>query len=168
MSLIHFNWFDYCLVGIVFLSLIFGLLRGFLREIISLITWIAAFFVAIMFTSELVVYFNQYIKTEFLSSLASFLSLFIVTLIIGALINYIVTSIVRKTGLSIPDRFLGAVFGFIRGFLIALLVIFLLTNTQWQEKKWFQKSQLTCQFQSISSWMQEKVIAVAKKAHNKN
>ena len=55
----HFNWFDYFLVVIIFLSLLYGLRRGFLREIISSVSWLAAFFVAIMFASDLQKYFGK-------------------------------------------------------------------------------------------------------------
>jgi membrane protein required for colicin V production len=157
-----FNWFDYCLVAIIFLSLLLGIKRGFLREIISLMTWIAAFFVAIIFASDVTVYLSQYMKSEFLASLTSFLSLFIVTLIVGAIINYIVTRLVQKAGLTVADRLFGAVFGGCRGVMIVLFVVFLLSNTDLQNSTWYQKSQLTYSLQGASSWIQERAIEVAQ------
>ncbi len=162
----HFNWFDVVLLVVICLSLMYGLMRGFVREIISLITWIAAFFIAILFSSDLSVYFSQYIKTEFLVNLISFLTLFIVTLIVGALVNYIISQFVQKSGMTIADRFLGAVFGFCRGILVCILIIFLLSNTSLQDKKWFQNASLTFQLQNISAWVQDRVVPVTQKAIN--
>ena len=115
-----------------------------------------------MFSNSLAVYLGQYVKTEFLASIISFLLLFIVTLLIGAVLNYIISHLAQKTGLSLPDRILGAVFGVMRGVMISLLIVFLVANTSWQKQRWFTKSTLNDQLQTISSWMQDKVIEVSK------
>jgi len=160
------NWFDICLLVVVFLSFLLGLMRGFAREIISLIFWIVAFFVAILFTNEVATYISVYVKSEFIASIASFLLLFVGVLVIGALVNVIVSAFVSKSGLTISDRFLGSIFGLIRGVLIAVLAVFLLSNSNLQEKSWFQKSQLAYSLQGVSSWIQSRVIEVAKVANN--
>ena len=156
------NWFDICLLVLISLSFLLGLMRGFAREVISLITWIVAFFLAILFTNELVGYISVYVKSEFIASIASFLIIFVGVLVIGALVNFIVSSFVSKSGLTISDRFLGSIFGLVRGALIAVLLVFLLSNSNLQEKPWFQKSQLAYSLQGVSSWIQSRVVDVAK------
>jgi membrane protein required for colicin V production len=159
----QFNWFDYVLAVIVFLSLILGIKRGFLREIISIITWLAAFFVAILFTNDVAVYVSNFIKSELLANFVSFFALFVATWIVGSIINYIVTKLVQKTGLTIGDRFFGAVFGCVRGILIILLIVFLISVTNFQSAKWYQKSRLTYWLQGVSSWIQDSAIKAVKK-----
>lgn len=164
----QFNWFDYILAVIVFLSLILGIKRGFLREIISIITWLAAFFVAILFTSNVVIYVSNFIKSELLANFASFFALFIATLIIGSIINYIITKLVQKSGLTIGDRFFGAIFGCVRGILIILLIVFVISVTNFQNAAWYQKSQLTYWLQGVSSWIQDSAIKAVKQAQENN
>jgi membrane protein required for colicin V production len=81
-------------------------------------------------------------------------------LIIGALVNYIVTQLVQKTGLSITDRFFGAIFGGVRGILIVLLIVFIVSATNFQSAEWYQKSQLTYRLQGVSNWIQDSAIKV--------
>lgn len=158
----QFTWFDYVLAGVVFLSLILGIKRGFLREIISIITWIAAFFVAILFTNNVAIYVSNFIKSELLANFVAFFALFIATLIIGSIINYIITKLAQKSGLTIGDRFFGAVFGCVRGILIILLIVFVISVTDFQNAKWYQKSQLTYWLQGVSSWIQDNAIKAVK------
>jgi len=158
----QFNWFDYCLAVVIFLSLILGIKRGFVKEIISIITWLAAFFVAILFTNYLAIYFGQYIKSALLANFVGFFVLFVGVLIIGALVNYIITQLVQKTGLTIADRFFGAIFGGVRGILIVLLIVFIVSAANFQSAQWYQKSQLTYRLQGVSNWIQDSAIKVAK------
>ena len=142
MDISQFNWFDYCLLTLIFLSIIIGAKRGLLREVISLITWIAAFFIAIIFAKDFSsIYIAQYIKNDGIAVILSFLLLFITTLIIGALINYIITSFVERVGIMWGNYFLGALFGFIRGVLITFFIVFFLVHTGAKEKEWFKKAQ---------------------------
>jgi len=161
MTLFNLNWFDYCLLLIVLLSTIWGIYRGFLREVISVVTWVAAFFLALCFSSHLGAFFHQYIKTEFLSSMIAFILIFILVLLLGCLTNHLLGYLIKGTGLSIPNHLLGGVFGLARGFLIILLLTFLMVNTHLQEQAWFQQSQLTYSLQTITSWMQGKVIMLS-------
>jgi len=159
----QFNWFDYVLAVIVFLSLILGIKRGFLREIISIITWIAAFFVAILFTNNVAIYVSNFIKSELLANFVAFFALFIATLIVGSIINWIITKLAQKSGLTIGDRFFGAIFGCVRGILIILLIVFVISVTNFQSANWYQKSQLTYWLQGVSSWIQDNAIKAVKK-----
>lgn len=158
----NFNWLDYVLSSIVAFSVILGLFRGFTKEIISLFTWLAAFFFSILFSQNLGDYFSQYMKSDFLAHIIGFICIFISILIIGALINYIVSRLVERSGHSIFNHLFGGIFGFLRGGLIILFIVFLISNTAFQERDWYQKSQLTYELQGASHWIQDHVIVVAK------
>ena len=138
-----------------------------MREIISIITWIAAFFVAILFTSVVAVYFSNFIKSELLANFVAFFVLFFATLIVGSVINYIITKLAQKSGLTIGDRFFGAIFGFIRGIFIILLIVFVVSVTDFQGANWYKKSQLTFWLQGISTWIQNNAIKAAKQVKEK-
>ena len=141
MDISQLNWFDYCAIVIIASSLLIGAIRGFFHEVIALLTWASAFTISILFAEELSSYICHYIKIESLSVIISFLLLFITVLIIGTIINYLVVSFVmRSMNLIWINHFFGAIFGFVRGGVITLLVVFLLANTAIQAKDWFKKS----------------------------
>ena len=112
------NWLDYAIIAVIALSTVISLMRGFVKEAISLAVWFAALFIASQFYADLAVYFTK-INDELIRNGAAIAVLFVVTLILGALVNHVIGQLVQATGLSGTDRALGAVFGGLRGILIA-------------------------------------------------
>ncbi|MFV9988905.1 MAG: CvpA family protein [Coxiella endosymbiont of Dermacentor nuttalli] len=106
----HFNWVDCTIIGIVIFSIIVSFFRGFVREIISLVTWIAAVTVAFKFTEPIQIYLNIWISSDFLRYIVAFSILFLAVFIFGIFVNLITRILVRKTGLTIIDRLLGVFF----------------------------------------------------------
>ena len=162
MVMSHLTGFDFVLLIVIVLSIVWGGMRGFLREIISLVTWFAAFCIAIVFTGSLSAVFSQYLKTQFLATLMSFLFLFILTLIFGALVNFAISHLADTPGTGAANRILGGIFGFGRGILVSLLIVFLMSNTSWDNSGWFKDSSLVSQLHGVSGWMQDQLSIVKK------
>ncbi len=162
MVLSHLTGFDFFLLIVIVLSIVWGSMRGFLREIISLVTWFAAFCVALVFTGTVAVTVSQYTKTQLLATLVSFLILFVVTLIFGMVINFAVSHLAENTGTAVANRLLGGGFGFGRGILVTLLIVFLISNTIWDSSSWFKDSSLVGQLQGVSGLMQDQLRIVKK------
>lgn len=114
---------DYILIGIVAISALISLFRGFAREALSLVTWAAAFVVALTFTDMLTPMFDGIIESDTVRPIAAFSLLFIITVIIGGLVNHFVGLLIEKSGLSGTDRALGVVFGTVRGALIVTAMV---------------------------------------------
>jgi len=145
-------WIDYAIIGVIGFSALVSLIRGFVREALSLVTWGCAFFVASHFYSYLAVYFTRFEEVLVRNGIAIAI-LFVATLIVGAVVNYVIGSLVERTGLSGTDRVLGVCFGAIRGVLIvAALLFFLDTFTTFSHSTDWQQSQLVPQFSYIIRW----------------
>ncbi|MFI2810458.1 MULTISPECIES: CvpA family protein [Microbulbifer] len=133
------NWADWTILAIVAISTLIGLSRGFVREILSLLTWVAAFVIAMMFRDELAPLLSM-VDTPSLRAIAAFAILFLFTLLAGAGLNMTLSAFVEATGLSGTDRTLGMVFGLLRGTIIVLALLILAPalipvegDTWWQE-----------------------------------
>ena len=145
-------WVDYIIIGIIAFSALISLVRGFVKEALSLVIWISAFFVASNFYLSLADYFTK-IQDQMLRSGTAIAVLFIATLIVGAVVNYVISQLVQKTGLSGTDRVLGVVFGGLRGVLIVSALLFCIdTFTGLSHSDWLQSSELAPHFEVVIKW----------------
>jgi membrane protein required for colicin V production len=117
--------FDYAVLGIVGLSVLLSMLRGFVRETLALASWVIAFIVARLYAVELIPILPQVIPNESLKTLAAFLIVFLLTLLFCSLLAIAISQLFRKAGLGFVDRGLGAIFGALRGVLAVCLLVLL-------------------------------------------
>lgn len=129
--------FDYAVLGILGLSVLVSMMRGFVKEILSLSSWIAAFFVARFYTLELAPLLPDSVPNEALRFLAAFLILFLATLLVCSLLSIAITHVFKSVGLTWLDRGLGAIFGLARGMVIIGILVLLagLTNVP-KDSRW--------------------------------
>ncbi|MDP2226661.1 MAG: CvpA family protein [Moraxellaceae bacterium] len=116
---------DWIILGIVMLSMAFGFFRGFVREAFALAGWVAAYVVARVFHAPLDVLLTDTITTPSLRLVAAWGGLFVTTLLLAALLGYMVFGLVERAGLRTADRLLGAGFGTARGVLLVLAILVL-------------------------------------------
>jgi len=147
-------WVDFAILIIVSLSALISVLRGFVREALSLVAWILAFWVAFTFHQNLASILAEYIETPSLQLISAFALLFVVTLIIAALINNLIGQLVKKTGLTGTDRMLGIIFGVARGAVIVAILVLMAGLTQIPQDPWWQESIFIVHFQKMAIWLQ--------------
>jgi membrane protein required for colicin V production len=156
LSQTGFNGADWAVVVVVGISILISLSRGFVREALSLLVWVAAFVVAFFFSEKLSPLLVNAIEVPSLRYAAAFALLFVSTLIVGSLVSYLIAQLVKMTGLSAVDRLLGSMFGLCRGVLIVLLVlIFLPKILPVQQDNWWQKSVLIPRVLVLENWSRE-------------
>ncbi len=122
--------FDYAVLAIVGLSVIFSVMRGMVKEVLSILGWVAAFYVGRTYTSQLVPLMPPDIPSESLRVLVAFLVLFMATLLVATLLAIAISAVFKKIGLGWLNRFLGAFFGVFRGILIVCILVFLAGLTE--------------------------------------
>ena len=146
-------WVDWLILGVIGISAIISAVRGFIKEALSLLIWIVAVVVAGIFYEDFAPYLVHLIETPSLRAAAAWLTLFVLVLIFGALVNYMLGKMVEVTGLSGTDRFFGAVFGVIRGLiLIMVILIFLPDILPVDQDPWWNQSVLIPQFLRFEEW----------------
>jgi membrane protein required for colicin V production len=152
---------DWAILGIVVISALISLKRGFVKEALSLMTWIIAGVVAWMFGAGLSLYLVDYIQTPSARVIASCTILFIATLLVGAMVNFLLGELIRVTGLSGTDRFLGMVFGAARGGLLVVIAVGLLSLGPVQQDQWWQDSKLLPQFLMVADWSKNLILGMS-------
>ena len=153
---------DYIIIGIIVFSIIVSLLRGFVREVMSLASWIVAFFIASHFYVYLAGLLTS-IESLYIRNGVAIAILFIASLaslIVGAIVNYVLGQLVDRTGLSGTDRVLGACFGLLRGVLIVAAILFFLdTFTASNQTDWWKESKLIPHFRFVVDWFFQQIQA---------
>ena len=144
------NWADYLIVIVIALSMLIGLWRGLLREVISLVTWIAAFAIAFLFAEDGAAHLTPYLDVPSLRMAAAFGGLFLITLLLGGLIGLVATHLVDYTGLTGTDRVLGLVFGLGRGAVVIAILVLAAGLTPLPKDPWWQQSRLLPHFQETA------------------
>ncbi len=147
------NWFDYAILGTLFLSGGISLVRGFVREAFSLAIWLFALWIAWTFFRDLAPLLSQWVETPSVQLGLAFAGLLVATLIIGGLVNYLLIQLVEKTGLSGSDRMIGMLFGIARGVVLVCIVVLLAGLTPIPQDPWWQDSVLVPYFEELALWL---------------
>lgn len=135
------NTVDAIIVVITILSSLFGLWRGLIKEVLSLVTWVAALVLARLFSESAAALLAGMIDNEGVRYVVGFTVIFVVVMLAGSLLTHVLTKLLSVTGLRLVDRLLGALFGFLRGVIIVLVALFIVTPFA-SETDWWQNSVL--------------------------
>lgn len=135
--------FDYVVIGIVAASLLLGLWRGVVGELIALAAWVLAFVAAFQFGAEVGQAVFAGIADSGLRALAGCAAVFLGVLVIMALVRLAVRGLIKALGLSVSDRLLGMVFGVLRGVMIAMVLVAVGGMTSAPRQAWWKEASLS-------------------------
>ncbi|MDP3671711.1 MAG: CvpA family protein [Telluria sp.] len=129
--------FDYLVLFVLLCSVVISTMRGLLKEVLSLLSWVASFLVANAYGADLAALLPELIPGATLRLIVGFIALFIGTRLLMSLLTLAVDALVNASGLKVMDRGLGGLFGLGRGIVIVLAVAFLCGMTSIpQQRLW--------------------------------
>ena len=132
---------DTLILSVIAISSAFGVWRGFIKETLSLLSWIAALLVSRVYSESLAGLLESLIDNPSVRYVTAFSVLFVLIIMLGTALNHFMSKLLVVTGLKTLDRLLGAVFGVARGTVIVLVVLFIL-NVFVSGSEWWQQSTL--------------------------
>jgi membrane protein required for colicin V production len=150
-------WVDIVIPAVIVISALFSLMRGFVREALSLVGWLAAFWVALTFSAPLADQFLMAISLPSVRMVVAFTLLFVVTLVLTAIVNRLAAQLVARTGLTGTDRMIGMVFGIARGVVLVAAMVLLAGMTTLPQDPWWRESQFIGVFEQLAVWLQHNV-----------
>jgi membrane protein required for colicin V production len=145
-------WIDWVIIVLIAVSTLISLKRGFVKEALSLVTWVAAFILARTFHPQMQSLLESTVETPLVRLVAAFAILFFGTLIVGAIINNMIGHLVRATGLSATDRVLGMGFGLLRGVVVVIVAIAFTRYTPLSQDTWWRESIMINHLAVVEDW----------------
>lgn len=153
-TLLSLNWVDVIIILLIAISTFISFIRGFTREALSLIAWVVAIWIALLYCHQMAAKLPSSISHAELRVVLGFSILFVGILLVGALISYLVSHLVEKTRLTLMNRLLGIVFGAARGALLIAVAILASKLTPLPQYTAWKDSVLIPEFTPVTVWIQ--------------
>jgi membrane protein required for colicin V production len=147
------TWVDYGIIAVVGISLIIGLFRGFVREVVSLVVWVAAVLLTLHYLPAIEAALSPSVSSEYVRYSILIIGVLVVTLFVSWLLGKVLTKVVSSVGLGFTNRFVGLLFGLIRGILIVAFLVILLPQTDLKASPAFADSKLLPSVQPLAGWL---------------
>jgi membrane protein required for colicin V production len=145
------TWFDYAVLAIIGLSVLVSIIHGFVRELLALASWVMAFVAAQAYVTAVAPLLPAAIPGPSLRLLAAFVIIFLVVLLAMTLLASAVSRLVKRAGLGMVDRTLGAAFGMVRGLAIVMLAVLLAGMTTLPKQLAWRHALLSAPLESLAN-----------------
>jgi membrane protein required for colicin V production len=136
-----FSAVDWILLAVLGLSLLLGVWRGIVQEVLSLAGWVVAFYVSQLYAPRAAAWLPMEGSSQMLRYAAGFVVVFIAVLVATVLISWVVKKLISAVGLGPLDRLLGSVFGLLRGVVILLAITVIVGMTPMRETEAWKQAQ---------------------------
>ncbi|MBI5436368.1 MAG: CvpA family protein [Nitrosomonadales bacterium] len=160
------TWFDYTVIAIVALSILLGWWRGLVYEVLALLGWVVAWVVARLFAAKAAPYIPAALGAEAARTAVAFTALFISILIVGGIVAWLLSKLVKWVGLGWLDGLLGALFGMLRGVLVVLALVLLAGLTGLPKEPSWRNAAMSKPLENVAlaakGWLPE---SVAQRVH---
>lgn len=143
-----FTVFDYVLMAVVLVSVVISIWRGLVREVMSVLSWIAAIWLAIRFTVPFADWLPSAITNPSARYVTAFIVIFVGAVFLLELFGVLLAKLTHAAGLAFIDRLLGAVFGALRGALLAWIFVLIAGMTAMPQQLWWRESVFAASLES--------------------
>ena len=144
---------DIVILAVMGVSLAFGLFRGLVRELLSLVSWILAFWIAYRFSSSVAQIIDKALQNPTLSQAVSAILVFVLVLVALMLLASLISKIFKATGLAGMDRILGGLFGLGRAVVILFVALIVGQHTVVIDQDWYNASMMIPLFDQALDWV---------------
>ncbi|MDD5176869.1 MAG: CvpA family protein [Sterolibacterium sp.] len=132
--------FDCVVLAVIALSSLLGLWRGVVSEVLALLAWLVAFVAARMWGGQAAEALAVWMRDPVLRQVLGFVAVFVATLLLFGVLRFFLSRLLRVVGLGLVDRFLGMLFGIVRGLLVVLAGILLGGLTELPRQAWWREA----------------------------
>lgn len=146
---------DIVIIATVIVSLLVGLYRGFIREVLSLLSWMVALWVAYRFAEVGAVFLESFIDQPAVRVVMSFAAIFVLCLLALSVLSYLIHRSMAFSAVAGVDRHLGMLFGILRGVIIVALMIMVATFMDFASQPWWKDSLLAGYFDPVVSLIRD-------------
>lgn len=150
-------WVDWCILIVALVSVVTGIVRGFTREVFSIVTWAAALIVAWIFGDDVAALLRAKITNPALAMAVGYAVTFFSGLLVGALLSSVIVQGIRESRFAGADRTIGAGFGLLRAVFLIALFVMLAGNMGSKRDTWWKQSKLIHHFQWLADGLQSVV-----------
>lgn len=156
-----FIWIDYSIVALIGVTLSIGTLRGFSREVVSLLCWVVGFWTSLHFTVSVSNFLQSFISAPNKRFAITFIGLFVTTVLSGSLLQQWLITRFKQTynHTAFMERLGGLLCGIMQGVVITTLVVFLAGFSKLPTHSWWHESSLLPSFQILAIWLRDHVAA---------
>ena len=128
---------------------LYGFFRGFVSELVSVICWSSAIYFSSNYFYLPANWIDEYINSREISNIFAFIAIFVSAFIISAILGFILSRFINVVGLTSLNKFMGLLFGFIKGMIFMLIIIYILNLTEFRDNIIFKESEYLFIFDAI-------------------
>jgi len=150
---VRLNEADWVLLAVMGVSMLIGVQRGLVRELLGLLTWVVAGWLSLRYSGILSGYLTPWVELPSLRKILGFAVMFVIAVVVGSWGGRLLHGVVKQAGLGIADAIMGVMFGGARGVLIALIAVTLAGLTPLPQDPWWSASRVIAQVQPVSEWV---------------
>jgi len=147
------NWLDLVILVVIGLFVLVGVLRGFVGEVLSFLTWAVSFFVAWFFSGDFTGWFVGHVHDANLRAVLVFFMLFFVTFVVMTIAAHFVRAVWLKVSSQAADKVLGGFVGFFKGGVIVVFMVLLAGLTPFPASRIWHTSMLVGYFQGVARYV---------------
>ena len=148
------NWVDFVIIGVIATSVIVSFFRGFLREALSLLVWGLAIYFSLVYYSALEPLLpSGYGLPSTVRLVLSGVAILLGVLIVGGIFTWIIGTLFDKTGMSGTDRVVGILFGGLRGVILVVIIVLIVSFLPFKNSSWWTQSTIVPHFSEMAEWV---------------